>query len=52
MLLEVKGGKFQRLFPKLDSSDDDGEGFSCPSDSVIEVPENAGLGKVDPDRPI
>lgn len=52
MLLEVKGGKFERLFPKLDSSDDDGEGFSCPADSVIEVPENAGLGKVDPDRPI
>lgn len=50
MLLEVKGGKFTRLFPEIGGSDDDGEGFYCPKDSVIEVTANKGLGKVDPDR--
>lgn len=52
MLLEVKDSKFVRLFPEIGSKDDDGEGFSCPKDSVIDVPENKGLGVVDPDRKI
>lgn len=52
MLLEIKGGKFTRLFPEIKSADDDGDGFSCPKDSVIDVPENKGLGVIDPDRPI
>lgn len=52
MLLVVKDGSFERLFPELDSDDDDFQGFSCPTDSIIEVTANKGKGVVDPDRPI
>jgi ABC-type branched-subunit amino acid transport system substrate-binding protein len=52
MLMVVKDGKFERLYPKLDGKGDDGDGFHCPKDGVAEVPANAGKGKVDPSRPI
>lgn len=52
MLLVVKGGKFQRLFPKVGSPEDDGDGFHCPSDGVTDIPVNRGKGVVDPDRPM
>jgi ABC-type branched-subunit amino acid transport system substrate-binding protein len=45
-------GNFVRRFPELGSEDDDGDGFWCAEDSLVEVPENEGLGKVDPDREI
>ena len=45
-------GNFVRRFPELDSDDDDGDGYWCQDDALVDVPDNAGLGKVDPDRPI
>ncbi|MCO5317601.1 MAG: ABC transporter substrate-binding protein [Microthrixaceae bacterium] len=45
-------GEFERLAPELGSDDDNGDGFYCAEDSVVDVPDNAGLGVVDPDRPI
>ncbi len=45
-------GHFERLSPEIDSEDDDGGGFECFEDNLVDVPENAGLGVVDPDRPI
>ena len=48
MLLVVKDGKFERLFPEVDGEGDDGEGFHCPSNGVTEVPANAGKGNVAP----
>ena len=29
VLVQIKNGKFERLFPKLDSKDDNGKGFYC-----------------------
>ena len=53
MLLVVKGGAFERLFPEVGGDDDDQDGFSCPEDSIAEVDTSElGEGKVDPDRPI
>jgi len=52
MLLMVKGGKFERLYPKVGGAGDDGDGFHCPSNGTTPVPANAGKGKVDPSRPI
>ncbi len=52
MLLIVKDGKFERLYPKIDGTDDDFEGFHCPKDGVSQVPANEGKGAIDPSRPI
>jgi hypothetical protein len=53
MVLDVaEDGSFVRLFPELDSAQDDGDGFRCREDHLVDVPENEGLGEVDPDRPI
>ena len=52
MLLVVKAGKFERLFPKVGGDDDDGGGFHCPADGVTTVTAPVGEGKVDPSRPI
>ena len=52
MLMVVKDGKFERLYPELDGDGDDGDGFHCPENGVAEVPANKGKGKVDPSRPI
>lgn len=48
MLLVVKNGKFERLYPKIDGTDDDAGGFHCPKDGVTQVPANAGMGVVEP----
>ena len=49
MLLIVKDGKFERLYPEeVGGTDDDSEGFHCPSDGVTDVPANAGRGVVEP----
>jgi len=52
MLMIVKDGKFERLYPKLGGPDDDGDGFHCMSDGITKVPSNAGKGVVDPTRKI
>jgi len=52
MLLIVKEGKFERLFPELESETDDIAGFHCPDDGVTTVTADVGEGKVDPSRPI
>jgi hypothetical protein len=48
----AKGGQFERLYPKVGSQDDDGEGFHCPSNGVTKVDADVGTGNVDPSRPI
>lgn len=52
MLVQVKGGKFTRLFPELGSDDDDGDGFSCGTKGIIEITGDVGQGKVDPSRKV
>ena len=46
MLLVVKDGKFERLYPEIDGKGDDIEGFHCPDNGVTQVPANAGKGVV------
>jgi hypothetical protein len=36
MILQVKDGKYERLFPKLKSKDDNGEGFYCTPNITLE----------------
>lgn len=54
MALTVKDAKWVRLWPELDSADDNGDGFLCHDDGVLELPDlakkYAGAGKVDPSR--
>ncbi len=52
MLMVVKDGQFERLFPEVGSDDDSGDGFSCRDDAIVPVPANAGLGVVSPDQPV
>jgi ABC-type branched-subunit amino acid transport system substrate-binding protein len=52
MLLVARNGAFERFYPKVGGTGDDGDGFSCRDDGVARVPANEGLGVVDPDRPI
>ncbi len=52
MLVVVRDGKFERLYPELDGEGDDGDGFHCPEDGVTEIPGGGEDGVVDPDRPI
>jgi hypothetical protein len=53
MLMIVKDGGFERLYPEIDGEGDDGDGFHCPADSIVTVPAASvpGEGKVDPSRP-
>jgi hypothetical protein len=53
MLLVVRDGGFERLWPELDGEGDDADGFSCPEDSIVTADTSElGEGAVDPDRPI
>ncbi len=52
MLMIVKDGRYERLYPELDGTDDDGDGFHCPKDGVTEVTADVGQGAVDPNRKI
>jgi hypothetical protein len=52
MLLVVEEGEFVRLYPELDSEQDDIAGFHCPEDGVTQITGDVGEGKVDPSRPI
>lgn len=51
MLLVVRDGEFQRLYPEVGGDGDDGDGFHCPEDGVTEV-TGTNAGVVDPDREI
>ena len=51
LLVVVRDGEFERLYPEIGGEGDDVDGFHCPEDGVSEVPANAGQGAVDPDRP-
>jgi ABC-type branched-subunit amino acid transport system substrate-binding protein len=51
MLLVVRDGAFERLYPEVGGEGDDIAGFHCPEDGVTEVTAT-GAGVVDPDRPI
>jgi ABC-type branched-subunit amino acid transport system substrate-binding protein len=54
MLLTVENGEWTRLHPEIGGDDDDQDGFHCPEDSVVQIPEDQvpGEGAVDPDREI
>lgn len=52
MLMTVRDGEFVRLWPEVGSDGDDGEGFSCPDDSIVAADTSElGEGVIDPDRP-
>lgn len=52
MLVVIRDGKFERLYPEIGGEGDDGAGFHCPDDGVTEIPGGGKDGVVDPDRPI
>ena len=54
MFVTVEDGKWTRLYPELGGEDDDDDGFHCPADSIVKVPDDMvpGEGAVDPDREI
>lgn len=52
MLITVKDGKFQRLYPKIGGKDDDQNGFHCPPNSIVDVPGDFSAAAIDPNRPI
>jgi hypothetical protein len=52
LLLQVRDGKFVRLYPEIGSEDDDLDGFHCSTGTMVEVPGREDVGVVDPDRPI
>ena len=53
MLMIVKDGGFERLYPEIGGEGDDQDGFHCPPDSIVAVPPDSvpGVGNVDPSRP-
>lgn len=53
-LITVEGGEWKRLYPELGGENDDADGFHCPADSIVIVPDDLvpGEGAVDPDREI
>jgi ABC-type branched-subunit amino acid transport system substrate-binding protein len=52
MLVTVRDGKWTRLYPEIGGDGDDGDGFHCPADSIVTIPDDRvpGEGVVDPDR--
>ncbi len=51
MLLVVRDGNWERLYPQVGGEGDDGDGFHCPANGVSAV-TGTNAGVVDPDRPI
>ena len=49
-LLIVKNGKFERLYPEIGGKGDDGDGFHCPANALVDITADAGKGNVDPSR--
>jgi ABC-type branched-subunit amino acid transport system substrate-binding protein len=52
LLIEAKGGKWVRKYPKVGGTDDDQDGYHCPEDSSADVTADLGQGAVDPSRPV
>ncbi|UDY37214.1 ABC transporter substrate-binding protein [Dermatobacter hominis] len=53
MLVVVKDGEFERLYPEIGGKGDDQDGFHCPEGSIATVTEELpAKGAVDPSRPI
>lgn len=54
MFVTVKDGKWTRRYPEIGGEADDYNGFHCPEDSIVKVPDDRvpGKGAVDPDREI
>ncbi len=53
MLMVVKDGEFERLYPEIGGKGDDQDGFHCPKDSIATVTEKLPAeGAIDPSRPI
>ncbi len=50
MALQIKDGKFVRLFPELGSKDDNGDGFACTETEPVTITGDLGKGNVDPSR--
>ncbi|MHB1139282.1 MAG: ABC transporter substrate-binding protein, partial [Microthrixaceae bacterium] len=53
MFMIVEDGEFTRLYPEIGGENDDADGFHCPEDSIVTIPDDRvpGQGKVDPNRP-
>ncbi len=52
LLVVAKGGTWERLYPEIGGTDDDGDGFHCPPDSVATVTEDLGVeAKINPKYP-
>lgn len=51
MLLTIRDGEFERLWPEIGGEGDDLAGFSCPEDSIVTADTSElGEGAVDPSR--
>ncbi len=52
LLVVAKSGAWERLYPQIGGTDDDGDGFHCPADSVATVTEDLGVeAKINPKYP-
>lgn len=53
IIMEVRDGKWTRLFPELGSSDDNGNGWHCDPAGVVQITGDFGdvTSGVDPSRP-
>lgn len=47
LLMEARGGKFERIYPKAGSAEDQG-GFSCYDDAIVTLSGDLGAGRTDP----
>ena len=50
VVMQVKNGKFERLYPEIGGKGDDGDGFHCPANALVDITADAGKGNVDPSR--
>jgi ABC-type branched-subunit amino acid transport system substrate-binding protein len=51
MWLQIKDGKYTRLYPKLGSTDDTEAGFHCDPHGLVPIQGDFGHGNVDPSLP-
>ncbi len=52
LLMVARDGKWERLYPEIGGTDDDGDGFHCPADGVATVTEDLGVeAKINPNYP-
>jgi hypothetical protein len=50
MLIQLRGGTWERLFPEVGGGDDSGDGFYCGDPPLMEITGDFGEGNVDPTR--